>query len=309
MRDEVVKRRPRRRIDGDTMPSYPFVTLDVFTNVRFGGNPLAVFPDASGLDGEQMQALAREFNLSETTFVLPAKDPTNTAWVRIFTPQAELPFAGHPNVGTGWVLAGLGRDRDGMMRFEEAAGLVEVVAQRRGADLESCRIAAPQVLSVEDAPPADDLAACAGLAPGETSAAVVASVGAPFVFASVSAAALGRAMPDPAAFRATAARWPALPGGFALCLHSREPDGSVRARVFAPFHGINEDPATGSAATALGALLLHREGGDRLAFDLHQGVEMGRPSLLKVEAARTVEGIRAWVAGTCVPVLRGDAQV
>jgi trans-2,3-dihydro-3-hydroxyanthranilate isomerase len=95
------------------MRTYPFVTLDVFTDTRFGGNPLAVFPDASGLSDADMQALAREFNLSETTFVLPPADPANTARVRIFTPAYELPFAGHPNVGTGYVLARQGRDTDG----------------------------------------------------------------------------------------------------------------------------------------------------------------------------------------------------
>ena len=85
---------------------YEFHTLDVFTQERFGGNPLAVLPDATGLDGEQMQRIAREFNLSETVFVMPPEDPANTANVRIFTPASEIPFAGHPTVGTAWVLAG-----------------------------------------------------------------------------------------------------------------------------------------------------------------------------------------------------------
>ncbi|MBX9699323.1 MAG: PhzF family phenazine biosynthesis isomerase, partial [Acetobacteraceae bacterium] len=101
---------------------FGFVTLDVFTDRRFGGNQLAVFPDARGLSQAEMQALAAEFNLSETTFVLPPEDPANTARVRIFNRVAEMGFAGHPNVGTGWVLAGAGRDRDGLLRFEEPAG-------------------------------------------------------------------------------------------------------------------------------------------------------------------------------------------
>src|SRR3954468_11029425 len=99
------------------MPTYAFVTLDVFTNQRFGGNPLAVFTDARGMSDAQMQALAAEFNLSETTFVLPPEDPANTARVRIFNRTAEMPFAGHPNVGTGYVLAD--RAVDGVLRFEE----------------------------------------------------------------------------------------------------------------------------------------------------------------------------------------------
>ena len=104
------------------MPSFAFVTVDVFTDRRFGGNPLAVFPDARGMSDADMQSLAAEFNLSETTFVLPPADPANTARVRIFNRKAEMPFAGHPNVGTGWVLAKQGRAKDGTLRFEEIAG-------------------------------------------------------------------------------------------------------------------------------------------------------------------------------------------
>ncbi len=106
------------------MRTYPFVTVDVFTDRRFGGNPLAVFPDARGLSDTEMQCLAAEFNLSETTFVLPPADPPHPARVRIFNRTAEMPFAGHPNVGTGYVLAGQGRDNDGVLLFEELAGLV-----------------------------------------------------------------------------------------------------------------------------------------------------------------------------------------
>src|SRR3984893_8695884 len=108
------------------MAVFPFVTLDVFTDHRFGGNPLAVFTDARGLSDTQMQSLAAEMNLSETTFVLPPEDPAHTARVRIFNRTAEMPFAGHPNVGTGYVLAQAGRERDGVLLFEELAGLVEV---------------------------------------------------------------------------------------------------------------------------------------------------------------------------------------
>src|SRR5882762_1378657 len=108
------------------MRRFSFVTVDVFTDRRFGGNPLAVFPDAQGLSDVEMQSLATEFNLSETTFVLPPADPANTARVRIFNRSAEMPFAGHPNVGTGWVLAGRDRAKDGVLRFEEIAGLVEI---------------------------------------------------------------------------------------------------------------------------------------------------------------------------------------
>lgn len=132
------------------MPSYEFVTVDVFTDVRFGGNPLAVLPNAQGLTAEQMQAIAREFNLSETSFVLPPADPAHTVRVRIFTPAAELPFAGHPNVGTGFVLAGRNKSADAMV-FEEIAGLVTVRVQRApdGAPI-AAEIDAPQSLTVGD---------------------------------------------------------------------------------------------------------------------------------------------------------------
>src|SRR6185369_3237460 len=151
------------------MPSFAFVTVDVFTDRRFGGNPLAVFPDARGLSDAQMQSLASEFNLSETTFVLPPADPANTARVRIFNRASEMPFAGHPNVGTGWVMAGLGRDRNGVLRFEEIAGLVEVHVERDGAGLSprAVTIAAPQPLSLGAEMPLDLLADCVGLESSE----------------------------------------------------------------------------------------------------------------------------------------------
>src|SRR5436190_10429469 len=144
------------------MKSYRFVTVDVFTGRRFGGNPLAVFPDARGMSDAEMQSLAAEFNLSETTFVLPPDDPANTARVRIFNRTAEMPFAGHPNVGTGYVLAGLGRATGGTLRFEEIAGLVDVEAS---SDLVT--IAAPQPLTVGPEMPVELLAGCVGIVPAD----------------------------------------------------------------------------------------------------------------------------------------------
>src|ERR1700759_5685512 len=131
------------------MPIFSFVTVDVFTDRRFGGNPLAVFPDARGMSDADMQSLAAEFNRSETTFVLPPADPANTARVRIFNRTAEMPFAGHPNVGTGYVLAGQGRDHEGALRFEEIAGLVEIRATRNaGGELTGAVIDAPRPLAL-----------------------------------------------------------------------------------------------------------------------------------------------------------------
>src|ERR1700749_1332127 len=125
------------------MAAYSFVTVDVFTDTRFGGNPLAVFPDARGLRDAEMQSLAAEFNLSETTFVLPPADPANTARVRIFNRRAEIPFAGHPNVGTGFALARLGAFGP-VLRFEEQAGLVEVRILEEDGVVMGAEIDAPQ---------------------------------------------------------------------------------------------------------------------------------------------------------------------
>lgn len=289
--------------------SVAFATVDVFTGRRFGGNPLAVVPEADGLADAEMQALAAEFNLSETSFVLPPRDPANTARVRIFTPKAELPFAGHPNVGTGWVLASRGLDRGGVLLFEEEAGLVRVEVERAGRAVVGARVAAPQPLRREDGPAASLVAACAGLDAADlVGSPMIASVGLPFTHAPISPEALARATPDLGAFRALADSDPRFAAHGSLYLYAR--DGSdVRARMFAPRTGIHEDPATGSAAAALGALLLHLDGGDALEVAISQGVEMGRPSLLRAGARRAADGIRAWVGGGCVPVMEGTARL
>lgn len=292
---------------------YPFVTVDVFTNRRFGGNPLAVFTDARGLTTGEMQALAAEMNLSETTFVLPAEDPAHTARVRIFNRTAEMPFAGHPNVGTGCVLAAMGRDRDGVLLFEEPAGLVEVRVERdaEGA-LAGATIAAPQPLSLGAELPVPLAAECAGLQPDdvlvESHAPLEASVGVPFVVAEVTAAALSQATPATDAFARAAKLVPALGGHLALYLYAREGD-RIRVRMFAPLSGTTEDPATGSAAATLAALLLSLDDRTEAGFDIEQGVEIGRPSRLRATAARNADGIRATVGGGCVTVLRGEAFV
>ncbi len=296
------------------MRRYSFVTVDVFTNQRFGGNPLAVFPDARGMSDAEMQSLAAEFNLSETTFVLPPDDSANTARVRIFTRTTEMPFAGHPNVGTGYVLAQQGRDKNGKLLFEELAGLVEVQIERDGSGAPvGATIAAPQPLSLGVELPVEEIAACAGLTASEVIVAahrpVQASLGNPFVVAEVEAAALKRAAPDIAAFRKSVTRESALKGRLGLYLYVHEGEGRVQARMFAPLGGTFEDPATGSAAGPLGALLLSLSSDVEKRLDIHQGVVMGRPSLLRVVARRGADGIRATIAGQCVPVLRGEAEL
>ena len=302
------------------MPAYEFVTVDVFTDRRFGGNPLAVFPDAAGLSADDMQALAAEFNLSETTFVLPPDDPRHSARVRIFGPRGELPFAGHPNVGTGFVLARRMENPPEHFTFEEPAGLVRVHVLR-GADgaIDGARVAAPRSLTLGSAVPTETVAACAGLEVEDIATTahtpLIASVGMPFAIAEVDGiGALARATPDLAAFRAAAAHFGAETEGFKLLLYAARAGNALtpRMRMFAPLSGVIEDPATGSAAAALAALLTSRAPGDNvsLTFEIEQGVELGRPSRILASGRKNAEGpVSATVAGTCVPVLQGTATL
>jgi trans-2,3-dihydro-3-hydroxyanthranilate isomerase len=302
------------------MPSYDFVTVNVFTQHRFGGNPLAVLPDAGGLSDSEMQAIAADFNLSETAFVLSPDDPRNHARVRIFTPRTEMPFAGHPNVGTGFVLAAMAGDPPEHYTFEEIAGLVRVHILRDPAGVISgARVAAPQSLTIDIAVPTDLVAACAGLSEEDiatdTHTPLVASVGTPFVIAEVrSLEALARARPDLAAFRRGGEELPALAHRFNLHLYVRK-DGDatrLRTRMFAPLSGVLEDPATGSANAALAALLTSMAPGENvdLHYEIEQGLEMGRPSEIIASARKTAEGpVSASVAGTCVRAARGTLTV
>jgi trans-2,3-dihydro-3-hydroxyanthranilate isomerase len=291
--------------NGRTAVQLEFETCDVFTTTRFGGNPLAVVHGAEALDGARMQAIAREFNLSETVFVLPA-GPGTDASLRIFTPGVEVPFAGHPNVGTAVLLARrLGR-RD-RLALGQAAGTVIAELQSGPDGVSGARITAPRAFAATGRVAQADAAACAGLPPeairGEV---VVGGCGLGFAMAEVTdAETLAQAVPDIAAFRAR------LPLSVAAGLHlfTRLDGGRLRARMLTPIDGIGEDPATGSANCALGGLLLSRGAGERLAVEVEQGIEMGRPSLLQVEAWRGAGGIRVAVGGGVVPVSRGVITV
>jgi trans-2,3-dihydro-3-hydroxyanthranilate isomerase len=288
--------------------TYDFVTLDVFTDRRFGGNPLAVFADARGLDTATMQALAGEFNLSETTFVLPPEDPRHTAKVRIFTPSAEIGFAGHPNIGTAWVLAAQGRDAQGRLTLEGGSGPVEIDVERHGDELRACRLMAPQALRLGAAPTAADLAPCARLDVGDIGRTDVASVGLDCVCAEVAVEVLARAAPDASAFRAVADRWLGPTGRFMLCLYARDGD-QLRSRVFGPLYGVTEDPACGSATAALAGLLLERDGAPSNRVVMQMGAEIGRPSVLHAAAQRGADGVRVWLAGQCVEMMRGTVSI
>lgn len=291
------------------MPDYHYVTVDVFTEQRFGGNPLAVFPQAQGLDTATMQALAAELNYSETTFVLPPEDPANTARVRIFNRTSEMPFAGHPNVGTAFVLAEQGRGTTPEMTFEELSGLVQV---RLDEDRGGAEINAPQTLSIMEMLPVGGVAACLSLAQEQIVTTnhppVRASVGIDFVLTQVAGDALAAGAPDLGAYRRLAEQFPQCDGRLSIFLYAS--DGrNVRARMFAPLAGTWEDPATGSANATLAALRLHLSSEEELSYHAVQGVEMGRPSHLALRAWRTAEGVHAGVAGRCVPMFRGSISL
>lgn len=290
---------------------YRFLICDVFTDRRFGGNQLAVLPQASGLSDAQMQQIAREFNFSESTFVLPST--TYTRQVRIFTPMAELPFAGHPNVGTAFVLATigeLGEIGDGTtVTFDEKAGRVPVQIRRQGAGFR-CVLSAPAALSIGKSVDPALVAAAISVSPADvvtsTHAPQVASVGLPFLFCEVTSRdVLARARVNLNGFEAVAQQ--GVPANVLYYARSRD-DFDVRARMFAPMEGIVEDPATGSANCALGAMLCHyHDSGDgTFSRRIAQGVEMGRPSVLLAEAdKRGGRVVAARIGGDSVLVCDG----
>lgn len=298
------------------MRDIPFVTVDVFTGQRFAGNPLAVILDARGLSDGEMQQIAREFGYSETTFVLPPQDPANTAQVRIFTPATEVPFAGHPNVGTAFVLGNLGtlfgRPIGTHLRFEEKAGLVEVELTREGTHVTGATIQAPGPLVVGSHVPPVELAPCISLDTADLEtrhhAPVFASVGLKFILAEVKDLdVLARAAPrlEPLAILHEAYAYEET--DCAIFLYAWVGIDHVRARMFAPLDNVPEDPATGSASAALGAYLgsLDAQPRDR-HLRIEQGVEMGRRSLIHVDVeigAGRFDRVR--ITGTCVAVMRG----
>ncbi|CAN7355061.1 PhzF family phenazine biosynthesis protein [Pararhizobium sp. LjRoot238] len=302
------------------MDSINYITVDVFTGERFSGNQLAVIPDARGLSDAQMQLIAAEFRYSEVTFVLPPEDPANTARVRIYTPTMEIPFAGHPNVGTAFVLGGqtdvFGKAPGNVLRFEEKAGVVETALIRDdGGRAIGAGILAPQPLSLGPQVDTDTIARCASIdvraIRTETHAPIIASVGLPFAVAEViGLETLARACPNTAAFAEAGRRFSPEDEQFALFLYTRLPDHPwhLRARMFAPLDNVIEDPATGSASGALGALLASLQPASDLDIDItiEQGVEMGRRSLIELNVRKSdglVRSVR--IAGRCVAVMNG----
>jgi trans-2,3-dihydro-3-hydroxyanthranilate isomerase len=294
-----------------------FQTVDVFTDRQFGGNPVAVIPDARGLSDAQMQAIANEFNLAETTFVLPPADSANTARVRIFTPRAEMPFAGHPNVGTAFVLAHQDRvcgapfDR-GNMIFEEIAGLVRMRIDTVDGLIVGASLAAPQQFRIiRDFDVAMVAQACS-LDPSDIEVRrhppCLASCGAPFVIAEVrDRTALRRAQQRMDVFLSHLPRDEVT--GIHLYVEEAEEGADFQSRMFAPLHGVFEDPATGSANVALIGLLAHLrpESSLRLKAAIGQGVDLGRPSLLRAVAEKVDGAVtETFIGGGCKPVMSGS---
>ncbi len=293
---------------------YRFHTLDVFTDTRFGGNPLAVVLDADELSGERMQIIAAEFNISETVFVLkPAVSGANRKKLRIFTPAVELPFAGHPTVGASYLLAKLGLveidPANPVMILEEGVGDVPVSVLTDAKGLRATRMAVPRMPERGPQSPASaDLAAMLSLAetdllPGSAAY----SCGLPFLFIPVrDRAALARVELRVDLWEKLLSKWWAR-SVFLFTTDTVSPDAHLHARMFAPAMGVMEDPATGSAASALAGWLQDndpRDGARRWLVE--QGFEMGRPSHIELEADVSqghVSAIR--VGGASVLVTEG----
>lgn len=265
--------------------------LDVFTDRRYGGNPLAVVLDAHGLSDEQMQKMAGEFNLSETVFVLPSERPAHSAKMRIFTPRSEIPFAGHPTIGTATLLAelqsnpGNNGEKDALVVLEQSIGTVRVGVRLKDGAPAFAEFDAPKLPAAAGAlPPVDVLAAGLGLMPNEVGfenhKPLCFAAGNTFAFVPVaSLEAIRRA-------RVNGSHWERAfeqQGVVGAYLYTRQCEHTGHAfhvRMFAPQVGVPEDPATGSAAVGLAGLVHHF---DRLPDGTHrrvveQGYEMGRPS-------------------------------
>lgn len=295
-----------------------FMTADVFTDRQFGGNPLAVVLDGAGLSRAQMQSVAREFNYSETTFVLPARDDAHTAQVRIFTATKEVPFAGHPNIGTAIVLAqvleGAGRTPLARLVFEEVAGLVPVRLHRQQGKIVSAELTAPEPLSIGACATRVDVAACLSIAPADihdvNHPPQVASIGLPFLVVELATcAALVRCKP----VAAEHARVLPPMGTDAIFAYVRlGEDGALQARMFSPLDACPEDPATGSASGATMALLatLHAKRQGEHSWRIEQGVDMGRPSLILGRTEKRDGAVIAvHVAGQAVIVMSGTFKL
>ena len=306
-----------RQEEREPMHSARYLLVDVFTGEPFGGNQLAVFVEGEQVPEALMQRIARELNLSETTYVLPPEDPANLCRLRIFTPLEELPMAGHPTVGSAFALAVEGRiTPPETIRFEEGIGVVPVEVEGE-ADRPSGAVMVQPLPRF--GPRFDDaarIAAMLTLDEGDLEPGLpieVVSCGLPFLYVPLaSLAAVERA-------RLRLDLWEELLAGFAsrhIYMFSRETlgeDATVHARVFVPAAGVPEDPATGSASGPLGCYLVRHglvPGGERVPIVCEQGYEIGRPSRIEVEISGDRETIReVRVGGGCVLIGEGRIRL
>jgi trans-2,3-dihydro-3-hydroxyanthranilate isomerase len=294
--------------------NYPFHIVDVFSSTPFGGNQLAVLPDAAGISDEGMQKIAREFNFGETTFVLPKNDPANTFGVRIFTPRAELDFAGHPTVGTACALVMKQRERLSdpiRLVLEEKVGPVTVDVVQRNGGFHGTLTLSGKIEAPTGAPSPTDLAAVLSIEPAEVSQVFFAGVGLPFCFAQLSSnEVVDRAAIDRAAWAATLSHaWSPHVFFFAGNLQD---GGNLYARMCAPALGVEEDPATGSACAALvGAMASKPEfGGMAYRLSIQQGVSMGRRSEIEARARKSGGIVTSVsVGGATAYVASGEIEV
>lgn len=297
-----------------------FYTLDVFTEVRFGGNPLAVVMGADDLDTDRMQAIAREFNLSETVFVLKPANPAHTAKIRIFTPNSEIPFAGHPTVGAAALLAehrvgGLGGSQSAIIVLEETIGTVRVGVRLRPGEPAYAEFDAPRLPEdIGGVPAIEDIASAVGLIPSELGfenhRPMRLSSGLPYVYVPV------RSLEAIAQARPVLGRWERAFGKYgAVYLYCRETvhkASQFHARMFDPDHGILEDPATGSAAVGFAAVIRQFDGAPagEHRFLIEQGLEMGRPSFIHLSMVVDAERLSTVrIGGHSVRIADGEMVV
>lgn len=303
------------------MSTIRFITTDVFTGVRFGGNQLAVIPDATGIPEELLLPIAREFAFSETTFVYPPTETGHTRRVRIFTPGGEVPFAGHPTIGTAVVLAATGdiplTDGETRIVLGENVGPVPVVIRDVHAGGGWAQLSAAKMPEIGPPVPSRGvLARIIGLNPDDVVSTAerpqAVSCGLPFLIVPLaSVAAVSRS-------RVNVERWEeTLVNAWAsmIWVYAADPDGGerhYRARMYAPGISVPEDPATGSAAVTFAGYLAARAPtrDGTLAWTIDQGVEMGRPSRLEIEADKVDGAVTALrVGGSAMLVSEGTMRI
>ncbi|ACB50908.1 putative phenazine biosynthesis PhzC/PhzF protein [Crocosphaera subtropica ATCC 51142] len=301
--------------------AYSFYTVDVFTNTMFGGNQLAVFPNAEGLSTEIMQKIAAEFNFSETVFIFHSTVQNATKKLRIFTPSQELPFAGHPTLGAAYILGltddSIDKNDDYKIIFEEGVGLVLITIKFKNQQPIYTELTSPQLPEFSDETPSiEELGSILSLKPedfrNDNYIPQAVSCGLPFLFVPLhSRDALKR-------IKLNSDRWQQLLGNawasslYVFCFDPENEGSNIRARMFAPGLGVTEDPATGSAATAFGGYLGIRETEKNGQFNwrIEQGFEMRRPSFLEVTIEKIEEKInKICVGGASVLVTQGTMHI